>query len=81
MKSLEFKAYCDSNWASCILNRRSVIGFCIKLEKLLFVSKSIIQKTVSRSSAEGEYNDMAGTMSELTWIRGILRELEIHPIN
>ncbi|XP_071722733.1 uncharacterized mitochondrial protein AtMg00810-like [Rutidosis leptorrhynchoides] len=29
--SVEIRAYCDSDWASCIHSRRSTTGFCIKM--------------------------------------------------
>ncbi|GJW21740.1 putative RNA-directed DNA polymerase [Tanacetum coccineum] len=36
------------------------------------------QSVVSRSSAEAEYRSMAGTVSEILWVRWLLRELDIH---
>ncbi|XP_071723249.1 uncharacterized mitochondrial protein AtMg00810-like [Rutidosis leptorrhynchoides] len=77
INKLEVKAYCDSDWASCILERKSVTGFCVKLGDSLISWRSRKQKTVSRSSAEAEYRSMADTVAELMWIRGILQELGV----
>ncbi|XP_071722730.1 uncharacterized mitochondrial protein AtMg00810-like [Rutidosis leptorrhynchoides] len=75
--SLVLRALCDSDWASCILNRRSVTGFCIKLGESIVSWKSRKQRIVSRSSAEAEYRSMADTVSELTWIRGMIAKLGV----
>ena len=38
------------------------------------------QKTVSKSSAEAEYRSMSSTASELVWVEGLLKDLDL-PVN
>ncbi|XP_031252142.1 uncharacterized protein LOC116110042 [Pistacia vera] len=74
---LELRAFCDSDWASCLMSRRSTIGFCVFWGNSLISWKSKKQKTVSKSSTEAEYRSMAALSCELTWIIGLFRDLGV----
>lgn len=74
---LELTAFCDADWARCKDTRRSITGYCIMLGNAPVSWKAKKQGTVSRSSAEAEYRSMASTCYEVTWLRNILKDLNV----
>ena len=73
----QLTAYCDSDWASCPMTRKSTTGYCIFLGKSPITWKTKKQSVVSRSSAEAEYRAMAMTTCEVTWISALLKDIGV----
>ncbi|XP_015072816.1 uncharacterized protein LOC107017049 [Solanum pennellii] len=73
----QLSVYCDADWATCPMTRRSVSGFVVKIGDSLISWKSKKQNTVSRSSAEAEYRSMANAVSEVVWLIGLYKELKV----
>lgn len=77
---LRVSAYCDSDWASCPITRRSTTGFIVMLGTSPISWRTKKQPVVSRSSAEAEYRAMAYTTCEIVWLKNLLSELMVlHP--
>ncbi|XP_033513338.2 uncharacterized protein [Nicotiana tomentosiformis] len=72
--------YSDSDWASCAISRKSVIGFYVTLGGSLISWKSKKQPTISLSSAETEYRALRKVVAEMSWLIRLLGVLGL-PIN
>ncbi|KAK4347064.1 hypothetical protein RND71_033403 [Anisodus tanguticus] len=68
-------SYTDADWGGCPDTRRSTSGYCMFLGNNL-VSGRKTSATLSRSSAEAEYQGVANVVSESCWLRNLL--LEVH---
>ncbi|GJU07841.1 ribonuclease H-like domain-containing protein [Tanacetum coccineum] len=68
-------AYSDADWAGCPATRRSTSGYCVFLGYNLLTWSSKRQDTLSRSSVEAEYREVANVVAETSWIRNLLCEL------
>ncbi|XP_047150323.1 uncharacterized mitochondrial protein AtMg00240-like [Vigna umbellata] len=63
--TVQLKAFCDSDWATCPDTRRLVTGFTVYLGNSLISWSSKKQPIVSRSSSEAELRLLANTVCEL----------------
>ncbi|KAM1473016.1 hypothetical protein ACFX2I_029191 [Malus domestica] len=76
--SAQLSAYSDADYAWNPDTRHSTGGFCIYLGSNLVSWSSKKQKTVSRSSAEAEYRQLAYTAAELSWLRSLFKDLQLY---
>ncbi|CAM8916639.1 unnamed protein product [Rhodiola kirilowii] len=76
--SFDLAGYCDADWASCPITRRSVSGYCMMLGSSVLSWKTKKQAVVARSSAESEYRALAGACGEVLWLVRLLGDLRVH---
>nr|KYP41264.1 Copia protein [Cajanus cajan] len=70
-------AYVDADWGTCSDSRRSTTGFCVFLGNSLVSWKAKRQTTVSKSSAEAEYQALASVASEIIWLKNLLTDFQV----
>ena len=74
-KDHDLTAYCDSDWAGDLDDRKSTSGFVIKLNNGAISWKSSKQTCIAQSTVEAEYISAATTAKEIIWTRRFLTEL------
>ena len=78
---LQVEAYSDSDYGSSVVDRRSTSGYCTFVGGNLVTWRSKKQNVVARSSAEAEFRAMAQGICELLWIKILLTDLKIEPMD
>jgi hypothetical protein len=71
------RAFSDADWAGNPDDRRSTGGFTIFFGNNLISWGSRKHSTVSRSSTEAEYKEVANATAEIIWLQVLLRELGV----
>lgn len=76
-KDLSVEGFFDADWAGSQDDRRSTYAYCTYLGGNLVTWRSKKQTVCARSSAEAEYRAMAQAVSELLWLRILLKDIGI----
>lgn len=71
-------AYADADWANNKDDRRSVTGWVAKVNGDPISWSSRKQRTVALSTCEAELYAEADAMKEVLWLRGVVKELNLH---
>lgn len=74
---LKIEAYSDADYAGNPDDRHSTVGYCIYLGYNPVSWSAKKHRTISRSSTEAEYRQLAYTAAEISWVRSFFRELGI----
>ncbi|WJZ82231.1 hypothetical protein VitviT2T_002006 [Vitis vinifera] len=74
---LVLRAFSNADWAGDPTDRRSTTGYCFLIGSSLISWRSKKQTFVARSSTEAEYRALADTISELLWLRWLLKDLGV----
>ncbi|GKA58760.1 retrovirus-related pol polyprotein from transposon TNT 1-94, partial [Tanacetum coccineum] len=73
----DLKAYSDSDYAGCNLDRKSTSGGCQILRGKLVCWSAKKQTFVAMSSAEAEYVAAAGCCAQVIWIKSQLADYDV----
>ena len=75
--NFQITGWCDSDWASCSLTRRSVTWYILQFGDSPISWKTRKQPTVTKSSTKAKYRAMSFLTFELNWLKQLLSTLGI----
>ncbi|GJY18393.1 retrovirus-related pol polyprotein from transposon TNT 1-94 [Tanacetum coccineum] len=78
VKGFNLKAYSDSDYAGCNLDKKSTSGGCQILGGKLVCWSAKKQNSVAMSSAEAEYVAAAGCCAQVLWIKSQLADYDFY---
>ncbi|GJS03182.1 retrovirus-related pol polyprotein from transposon TNT 1-94 [Tanacetum coccineum] len=73
----DLKAYSDSDYAGCNLDRKSTSGGCQILGRKLVCWSAKKQSSIAMSSAEAKYVAVAGYCAQVLWIKSELADYDV----
>ncbi|GKC56580.1 retrovirus-related pol polyprotein from transposon TNT 1-94 [Tanacetum coccineum] len=73
----DLKAYSDSDYARCNLDRKSTLGGCQILRVKLVCWSAKKQSSIAMSSAKAEYVAAAGCCAQVLWIKSQLADYDV----
>ncbi|KAK1437640.1 hypothetical protein QVD17_03434 [Tagetes erecta] len=74
-QEIDLVGYSDSDWASCVDDRKSISAYVFTLGTGVVSWRSKKQTTVALSSTEAEYISASGATCQALWLRRILEDL------
>ncbi|KAK1438803.1 hypothetical protein QVD17_04614 [Tagetes erecta] len=74
-QGIELMGYSDSDWASCLDDRKSLSAYVFTLGTGMVSWRSKKQPTVALSSTEAEYISATGATCQALWLRRVLEDL------
>lgn len=74
---VSLQGYCDADFASDPIKRRSQTGYLFRIGNNTISWKSVMQKTVALSTVEAEYLALSDALKEGLWLQQLLMELKI----
>ena len=69
------EAFCDSDWAEDIADRKSTSGYIVTMGGTIISHKSGKQDCIATSSVQAEYIAASTAAREVIWLRRLLKEL------
>lgn len=79
--SFVLDCFSDADWAGDTSTRKSTSGTLICLNDTPIIFKSQRQNLIALSTTEAEYVAAGQTIKELLWVRSLLQELKLEPLN
>ncbi len=76
-KEKQVFSYCDADFASNLIDRRSFSGYFVSVSGAAITWSCRKQNTVARSTAEAEYISVSNACAEVIWTQQLLKELGI----
>ena len=76
---LDIHGYTDADWAGNLVDRRSTGGYFTFVGGNLVTWRNKKQKVVALSSAEAEFRGIKSGLTEILWLRRLMKELNLEP--
>ena len=78
--NFELYGYSDSDWAGCVMSRKSTSGQLFRIGGCTVSWRSKKQSVVALSSTEAEYIALCEAAQETTWLRHLLHDIGLQQV-